>query len=55
MHQTDHSSYAAAVPLPSEQILSDAMGKTYDAEKTLNVVKMFAGAGDLFPAVDGRH
>jgi len=53
MHQTDHSSYAAAVPLPSEQILSDAMGKTYDAEKTLNVVKMFAGAGDLFPAVDG--
>ena len=42
-----------AVPLPSEQTVKQMMGKSYDPEKTLNVLKMFAGTEDLFDATIG--
>ena len=32
-----------AIPLPSEQAVRQVIGKSYDPDKTLNVLKMFAG------------
>lgn len=48
-------SYASSVhvSLPSEAELRGALGDTYDPERTLNVVKMFAGTGDFLPALIG--
>ncbi len=34
-----------AIPLPSEQTVRQVIGKSYDPDKTLNVLKMFAGTG----------
>ena len=34
---------AVAIPLPSEQVVQQIMGKSYDPVRTLNVLKMFAG------------
>src|ERR1700689_3121032 len=42
-----------AVPLPSEEELTRVIGKSYDSNKTLNVIKMFAGTDDMYPAVVG--
>ena len=42
-----------AIPLPSEQTVQQIMGKTYDAEKTLNVLKMFAETEDMYEATIG--
>ena len=45
-----------AVPLPSEADISQRIGPFYDAARTLNAVKMLAGAGDLAtPAIDLMH
>jgi alkylhydroperoxidase family enzyme len=44
---------AAAIPLPSEQTVQQMFGKSYDPEKTLNVLKMFAGTEDLCEATMG--
>ena len=44
---------AVAIPLPSEQAVRQIMGKSYDPERTLNVLKMFAGTEDLFEATIG--
>jgi len=41
---------AVAIPLPSEQAVRQIMGNSYDPERTLNVLKMFAGTEDLFEA-----
>jgi len=41
------------VPLPSEEELTRVIGKSYDSDKTLNVMKMFAGTDDMYPAVVG--
>jgi len=41
------------VPLPSEQTVQQMMGESYDPEKTLNVLKMFAGTEDLYEATIG--
>ena len=41
------------VPLPSEEELRRIIGKDYDASRTLNVIKMFAGTDDMYPAVTG--
>ena len=47
---------ALAIPLPSEAAISQKIGPTYDASRTLNAVKMLAGAGDLArPAIDLMH
>ena len=39
------------VPLPSEEELRRIIGADYDASRTLNVIKMFAGTDDRYPAV----
>jgi alkylhydroperoxidase family enzyme len=41
------------VPLPSEQTVKQMMGESYDPERTLNVLKMFAGTEDLYEATIG--
>jgi hypothetical protein len=41
------------VPLPSEEDLRRVIGISYDSDKTLNVMKMFAGTDDMYPAVVG--
>ena len=42
-----------AIPLPSEQTVRQVFGKSYDPERTLNVLKMFAGTEDLYEATIG--
>jgi len=42
-----------AIPLPSEQAVRQVIGKSYDPDKTLNVLKMFAGTEDLHEATIG--
>jgi alkylhydroperoxidase family enzyme len=44
---------AVAIPLPSEEVVRQIMGKSYDPVGTLNVLKMFAGTDDLFEATIG--
>jgi alkylhydroperoxidase family enzyme len=39
------------VPLPPDTELRRVLGKDYDASRTLNVIKMFAGTDDMYPAV----
>jgi alkylhydroperoxidase family enzyme len=39
------------VPLPSDEELRRVIGSDYDASRTLNVIKMFAGTDDMYPAV----
>jgi alkylhydroperoxidase family enzyme len=39
--------------LPSEQTVQQMFGKSYDPERTLNVLKMFAGTEDLCEATMG--
>jgi AhpD family alkylhydroperoxidase len=47
---------ALAIPLPSEAVISQRLGPSYDAARTLNAAKMLAGAGDLAkPAIDLMH
>jgi alkylhydroperoxidase family enzyme len=41
------------LPLPSEEDLKRVIGPSYDSDKTLNVMKMFAGTEDMYPAVVG--
>ena len=42
-----------AIPLPSDETVRRIIGKSYDPEKTLNVIKMFAGTDDMFEATIG--
>ena len=42
-----------AIPLPSEQTVRQVMGNSYDPEKTLNVLKVFAGTEDMYEATIG--
>ena len=44
---------SVAILLPSEQAVRQIMGKSYDPERTLNVLKMFAGTADLYEATIG--
>jgi alkylhydroperoxidase/carboxymuconolactone decarboxylase family protein YurZ len=41
------------IPLPSDAAVRRIIGESYDAEKTLNVIKMFAGTEDMFDATIG--
>jgi alkylhydroperoxidase family enzyme len=42
-----------AIPLPSDEAVRRIIGSSYDPEKTLNVIKMFAGTDDMFTATIG--
>jgi alkylhydroperoxidase/carboxymuconolactone decarboxylase family protein YurZ len=44
---------AVAIPLPPEQTVRQIIGNSYDPEKTLNVLKMFAGTEDMFAPTIG--
>jgi alkylhydroperoxidase family enzyme len=41
------------VPLPSDDELRRVIGSDYDPSRTLNVIKMFAGTEEMYPAVTG--
>jgi alkylhydroperoxidase family enzyme len=42
-----------AIPLPSDDAVRRVIGSSYSPEKTLNVIKMFAGTEDMFTATIG--
>jgi alkylhydroperoxidase family enzyme len=42
-----------AIPLPSDEAIRRIIGASYSPEKTLNVLKMFAGTEDMFAATIG--
>ncbi len=42
-----------AIPLPSDEAVRRIMGDSYDPDRTLNVLKMFAGTEDLCQATIG--
>jgi alkylhydroperoxidase family enzyme len=42
-----------AIPLPSDEAVRQIIGRSYDTERTLNVLKMFAGTEDMFEATIG--
>jgi alkylhydroperoxidase family enzyme len=42
-----------AVPLPDEADIAKVIGDGYDSDTTLNVLKMFAGTEDIYPALIG--
>jgi hypothetical protein len=44
---------SAAVPLPSDGDVRAVIGEDYDPGTTLNVIKMFAGTGEFYPALAG--
>ena len=48
-----HDAPKVAIPLPSDDAIRRVIGNSYDPEKTLNVIKMFAGTEDLFDATIG--
>jgi alkylhydroperoxidase family enzyme len=51
-HPTHYTSQVA-IPLPSDEAVRQIIGASYDPEKTLNVIKMFAGTEDMFEAIIG--
>ena len=53
MSLPSQDSSLVTVPLPSEEDLQRVIGTFYDSDKTLNVMKMFAGTEDMYPAVIG--
>jgi alkylhydroperoxidase family enzyme len=48
-----HHTPRVTIPLPSDEEVRRIIGKSYDPEKTLNVIKMFAGTEDMFDATIG--
>jgi alkylhydroperoxidase family enzyme len=53
MANTAHQTSKVAIPLPSDEAVRRIIGKSYNPEKTLNVIKMFAGTEDMFEATIG--
>lgn len=44
---------SVVVPLPEDDEIRAVVGDSYDPDKALNVIKMFAGTEDLYPALIG--
>lgn len=44
---------SVAVPLPSDGDVRAVIGEDYDPDTTLNVIKMFPGTGEFYPALIG--
>jgi hypothetical protein len=44
---------SVVVPLPDDADVANVIGDDYDADTTLNVIKMMSGTGELFPALIG--
>jgi alkylhydroperoxidase family enzyme len=53
MPKPAQSTSKVSIPLPSDDAVRRIMGKSYSPEKTLNVIKMFAGTEDMFEATIG--
>ena len=53
MAKPAHYTSKVAIPLPSDDAVRRIIGNTYSPEKTLNVIKMFAGTEDMFAATIG--
>src|SRR5271156_6461507 len=53
MATPEHYTSKVAIPLPSDEAVRRIIGKSYDPEKTLHVIKMFAGTEDMFEATIG--
>src|SRR5271170_7494828 len=53
MVNTAHQVSKVAIPLPSDDTVRRVIGKSYNPDKTLNVIKMFAGTEDMFEATIG--
>jgi hypothetical protein len=44
---------SVSVPLPSDKEVRAVIGGDYNPDTTLNVIKMFAGTGEFYPALIG--
>jgi Carboxymuconolactone decarboxylase family len=44
---------SVTVPLPSDGDIRAVIGEDYNPDTTLNVIKMFAGTGEFYPALIG--
>jgi hypothetical protein len=55
MHMSAPTSYkqSVAVALPSDGDIRAVMGEDYNPDTTLNVIKMFAGTEEMYPALVG--
>ena len=53
MVNTAHQVSKVAIPLPSDEAVRRIIGNSYNPDKTLNVIKMFAGTEDMFEATIG--
>jgi alkylhydroperoxidase family enzyme len=53
MAKPAHYTSKVEIPLPSDETVRRIIGKSYSPEKTLNVIKMFAGTEDMFEATIG--
>jgi alkylhydroperoxidase family enzyme len=51
-HPTCYTS-RVVIPLPPDEAVRQIIGESYDPEKTLNVLKMFAGTEDMYAATIG--
>src|ERR1700741_2955177 len=53
MAHPTRSAPQVAIPLPSDAAVRRVIGKSYDPERTLNLIKMFAGTEEMFDATIG--
>src|ERR1700740_622627 len=53
MTKPAQSTSKVSIPLPSDEAVRRIMGKSYSPEKTLNVIKMFAGTEYMFGTTFG--
>ncbi|HLY06969.1 MAG TPA: hypothetical protein VKR31_14585 [Rhizomicrobium sp.] len=53
MARSTHQTPQVTIPLPSDEGVRRIIGQSYDPDKTLNVIKMFAGTEDMFDATIG--
>src|SRR3984885_3044226 len=53
MAKPAHYTSKVAIPLPSDEAVRRIMGNSFNPEKTLNVIKMFAGTEDMFEERNG--
>jgi 4-carboxymuconolactone decarboxylase len=51
LDEVKHLGYAVAIPLPTDAELPKEIAATLAANPPINVLRMLAGSGDMFPAV----
>jgi alkylhydroperoxidase family enzyme len=53
MAKPTHYTSKVTIPLPADETVRRVIGNSYKPERTLNVIKMFAGTEDMFAATIG--